>query len=268
MYAFLISSFLAVASGCALAYGTGSIGWSVTLGVVVFLVSQFIIGRKVQSRVKLCMEVVQGILVEGQKQLQAKMQRWQIRPPGSMKEAQAEMMRDQRRFVGAALQATEAMHAYDRWVPLMKRQIATAQFQLHWMVKDFEDVDRLMPKVLFVDPVTSSMKLARLYMTGAKMEDMVKAYEKAVRRARYNQNVLPAATMSWIYMQRKDADSAFKVLTAALKNSDNQTLKINHEHLMNNRVTHFSNAGLADQWYSLHLEEPRVRQQRQRMQWR
>ena len=38
--------------------------------------------------------------------------------------------------------------------------------------------------------------------------------------------------------------------------------------LANNRVAHFSNAGLGEQWYALMLEEPKVRQQRPRMQWR
>ena len=33
---------------------------------------------------------------------------------------------------------------------------------------------------------------------------------------------------------------------------------------MNNRVGHFSNSGLGDQWYSLLLEEPKVHVQRQR----
>ena len=65
-------------------------------------------------------------------------------------------------------------------------------------------------------------------------------------------------------MKRELIDEAFKALTAALKNSDNETLKQNHEHLMNNRVAHFSNSGLGDQWYSLLLEEPKVRQQRPR----
>ena len=65
-------------------------------------------------------------------------------------------------------------------------------------------------------------------------------------------------------MRRGDSDGAFKTLTDALKKSDNQTLKQNHELLMNNRVAHFSNSGLGDQWYSLLLEEPRMRAQRQR----
>ena len=65
-------------------------------------------------------------------------------------------------------------------------------------------------------------------------------------------------------MKSGDTDGAFKVLTEALKKSDDATLKFNHEQLMNNRVAHFSNAGIGDPWYSLLLEEPRVRTQRQR----
>ena len=70
--------------------------------------------------------------------------------------------------------------------------------------------------------------------------------------------------MSWMQVQRGDADGAFKTLTEALKKSDNETLKRNHECLMNNRIAHFSNSGIGDQWYSLLLEEPRVHTQRQR----
>ena len=70
--------------------------------------------------------------------------------------------------------------------------------------------------------------------------------------------------MSWIEVQKGETDAAFKTLTEALKKSDNETLKANHEQLMNNRVAHFSNSGIGDSWYSLYLEEPKVRTQRQR----
>ena len=95
-------------------------------------------------------------------------------------------------------------------------------------------------------------------------DEIAKVYRKAVGRVRYNGNVLLAATMSWIQVQRGDANGAFKTLTDALKKSDNETLKRNHETLMNNRVAHFTNSGLGDQWYSLLLEEPKVHQQRPR----
>jgi hypothetical protein len=109
----------------------------------------------------------------------------------------------------------------------------------------------------------AAIKMARLYMLDAKTDEIGRVYTKAVRRLRYNQNVLLAATWSWILIQRKDVDGAFRALTEALKKSDNETLKRNHELLMNNRVAHVNNSGLGDQWYSLQLEEPRVRMQRQ-----
>ena len=238
--------------------------WSIVTGVVGFGVFQGVVGFLLQRRVKRDMERVQLILVNGQKQLQQKMQRWQMRPPGSIQAAQNEIFNDTKVFVKEALAQTETLRKYRLWVPMMDRQIATAQLQLSWMIKDFKTVDRLMPKALCIDPTMSAIKMARLYMLEKPIEEIRKAYEKGVSRVRYNGNVLLAATMSWIQVQKGDADGAFKTLTEALKKSDNETLKCNHEALMNNRVAHFSNSGIGDQWYSLLLEEPRVRTQRQR----
>ena len=92
--------------------------------------------------------------------------------------------------------------------------------------------------------------------------------ESPVRKTAYNGNVLLAAAMSWMQVAKGDVDGAFKTLTEALKKSDDATLKRNHELLMNNRVAHFNNSGLGDKWYSLYLEEPRVRTQRQHIQYR
>ena len=269
MIVFLFAVFYGLAIGFSLALGgTAGYGWSTFFGILAFGVVQFTVGFLVQKRVKAAMTDVQSILVAGQKQMQAKIARWQMRPPGSMQAAQAEMARDQKQYVKEALAATESLHRFDLLVPLMKRQIATAQLQLHWMVKDFKDVDALMDKAMFMDPVTSSMKLARMQMLNAPVEEIEKVYAKSVRRLRYNQNVLPAATYSWILLRRGDADGAFKALNHALEKSDNEVLKSNRDQLANNKTAHFSNAGLGEQWYALHLEEPRYNQPRQRMQWR
>ena len=171
-------------------------------------------------------------------------------------------------YIGEALAQTEGLRKFSLWVPLMDRQIATAQLQLNWMVKDFKSVDRLMPKALFVDPSMVAIKIARLYMTDGDVKEMKKLYSKAAARTKYNGNVLLAAEMSWIEMKKGDTDAAFKTLTEALKKSDNETLKRNHECLMNNRPGHFSNSGIGDQWYSLLLEEPKVHVQRQRYAYR
>ncbi len=239
-------------------------GWSVTLGLVSFGVVQAVFGLTIRKKVTREMECVQAILVEGQKRLQTKMARWQIRPPGSIQAAQKEIENDTRLFVKEALHQTENLKRYRWWVPMIDRQTATAQLQLNWMIKNFKAVDALMPKAFLLDPMVRTMKMARLQMLDAPIAEITKLYKKGVRHLKYNQNVLLAGCYSWILIKRGLVDEAFKVLTDALKHSDDETLKRNHEHLMNNRVLQFSNSGLGDQWYSLYLEEPRVKMQRPR----
>ena len=258
---------IAVASGVFsvfhFAVGLG-LGWSITLGVVSFIAFQVIVGLQLRKRVMRDMERVQAILLDGQKKIQAKTQAWQWRPPSSVAAAQKEIFADTKVFVKEALAQTETLRRYRLWVPMIDRQIATAQLQLNWMVKDFKRVDELMPKALMMDPAMVAMKLARLQMLNAPTAEIAKAYEKGVRRFKYNQAVLPAACYTWILVKRGETDAAFKALTAALKNSDNEVLKANHVHLMNDRPAHFTNSGLGDQWYSLMLEEPKIKTQRQR----
>lgn len=261
----LISLALSLGIGAAAwLYADFAWGWCVVDAVLAFAVCQAVAAFFIQKRVKRVMDGVQAILVDGQKRLQAKTRQWQFRPPGSVQAAQREMAADTRVFVMQALAETEKLRAYRLWVPLMERQVATAQFQLRWMIKDFAAVDRLMKKALFVDPTMSAMKMARLFMRDADEREIRKVYDKAVRRVKYNGNVLLAATMSWIEVRRNLVDEAFKTLTEALKKSDDATLKRNHEVLMNNRVGHFSNSGLGDAWYALLLEEPKVHAARPR----
>ena len=164
----MITLFIALAVGggsfsAAYFAGDWGIGWSVFAGVLGFGVFQGVVGFLLQKRVKRDMEAVQGILVAGQKRLQQKMQRWQMRPPGSIQAAQNEILADTKVFVKEALAQTETLRKYRLWVPMMDRQIATAQLQLSWMIKDFTTVDRLMPKALCVDPTMSAIKMARMY---------------------------------------------------------------------------------------------------------
>lgn len=261
----IISSLLLSAVAFCLVYLVSgiSLGWSIFFSLLTFGILQAILGLIIQKRIKADMDKVQAILLDGQKKLQAKMQRWQIAPPGSMKAAQREIFEDTKVFVKAALKETEVLSKYKYLVPMIERQKATAQLQLNWMIKNFNAVDELMPKALFLDPSLSAVKMARMYTLDKPLEEIGKVYKKAVRRLRYNQNVLLAAAWSWMLVKKGKHDEAFKVLTEALKSSDDKTLKANHTTLMNNCPGHFSNSGLGDQWYTLYLEEPRYRTQRQ-----
>lgn len=265
----MISVAAAAAAFCALRYGGGcGAGWSSAGAVAAFAASQIVAGRIFRRRMTADMQAIQRILADGQKQIQQKVQRWQIRPPGSVQAAQREIEADMRGFVGEALKETEKLSRYKLWVPLVSRQMATAQFQLNWMIKEFDKVDELMPKAILADPTLVAMKLARMYMKKEDPAAILKEYRKRTRRGGYNRNVLPAAAMSWIQLKTGDEQGAFSTLVEALRTSDDATLKANHAHLMNNRPAQFSNSGLGDAWYALHLEEPKVRMQKQRRMYR
>ncbi len=269
MLSLTIAALCGLGTGAALALsGAMGAGWASFFGAVAFGAVQVGLGVLVQRKVKAEMKAVEQTLLAGQKALQAKANRWQVRPPGSVREAQDEMAREQRKFVEEALALTERLHRFDLWVPLMRRQIATAQFQLRWMVKDYGECDRLMGKALFVDPTMHAMKMARMYALGRPTAEIAKVYRKGSRRLRYNQNVLIAAAWTWILVKRGEVDEAIRALNAALKDSDSAVLKANREALVNNRVAHFTNTGIGDQWWALGLEEPKVKMQRPRMQWR
>lgn len=265
----MITVIIALAASCGVfsaAYFAAdwSAGWSIASSVGFFMAFQIAFGLFIRKRITNDMQAVQLILADGQKKIQAKVQRWQMRPPGSIQAAQKEIAEDTRVFVREALAETMRLRKYRLYVPMIDRQIATARFQLNWMIKDFAAVDALMPKILMADPTLAAMKMARMHMLGKDIAEIGDVYRKAVRRVRYNQNVLLAGCYSWILMKADKVDDAFKVLTEALKSSDNAVLRQNHTHLMNNRPSHFSNSGLGDIWYQLHLEEPKVRMQRQR----
>lgn len=257
-----------------LACGVG-IGWSVFNALLCFIATQGGISFYFIKRIKADMNAVQGIMAAAQKAVEAKTRAWQFRPPGSIQEAQRIIQNDMAAAARAALAETAKLMKYKPWVLMVDKQVATAQFHLNWLLKDFKAVDALLPKALFLDPASIAMKMARMQMVAAPLDEIEKVYSKAAARARYNGNVLPAACWSWILVRRSEAESdkakrdelvdrAFKALGEALKKSDNETLKRNHEFLMNNRVPQFNNSGLGDQWYALHLEEPKIKTQRRR----
>lgn len=269
---------LGVYCGCFYAADFGR-GWSVALGIGVFLAVQILFSLAIRKRVMAEMAKVQAILETGQKALQTKTARWQFRPPGSIQEAQREIQRDTKVFVKEALAAVDGLRKFKIWVPMIEKQMATARLQLDWMIKDFDAVDADMKKAIVAEGTMAAMFVARGYMKGDGLDELRKAYAKYSKRLKYNDNALIAGTWSWILVKKglaetdQDAakvlyDEAFKVLSDALKNSDDQQLKANHVALMNNRPGHFTNSGLGDRWYSLWLEEPKNRARRQHVKYR
>ena len=262
MFTFLISLTIAggVVAGLGCTETTGWIGASIW-GVVAFFASQLCIGMFFQKRVRREMEAVQDVMKDGQRTMQRLTDSWRLRPPSGIKQAQDELFKLQKRSVEAALERSKSLERYARWVPMMTRQIATLRLQLYWMIKDFKKADECMKRALFLDPMVSCLKIARGYMVDPAA-DPGAAFEKAVRRVAYGKSALLFGIYSWILVQQGKIDEAHRILIRGCEKNDHQTLKNNRENLANNRVAHFSNSGFGDEWYSLFLEEPKMKMQR------
>lgn len=271
MYSLLISAFAAGGAWCGLFF-TGLCEWPGASGaaagafIAVFFVTQRIARRKIM-RVQ---NAMQEYMAAGQARLQSKMQRMQMRinSIGAMKQAQAEIERDQKEIVKGALGILDGLKPFNGWVPLMSRQIATMRLQFAWTLKDYAQVDALLPKAMLFDPLLRAIALARMYMRGDPMDSIAKVYSAGARRLRYNAGVILPAAYSWMQLKKGDSDGAFKTLAAALGKTDNPIIKANHAALQNNKPGNFSNQPFGDQWFMLQLEEPRIKMQRQHQHYR
>ena len=264
MFTILISLLVGTLLGTALTLThLARWGWSVFWGVLGFFILQLTIGLLLRNKVKAAMDAVQNVLLAGQKKLQQKVNHWQTRPPGSVKQAQLEMERDQRVFIEQALEASKGLEKFTPWTLMLDKQIATLRMQLYYQLKEFRKVDELLPKCMFMEPMTAAMKLARLHVRGETVE-AEKFFKKQTSRLRYGQGVILYALYAWMLVQRKEVEAAHKLLVRACEKMENEVIKANRDHLANNRINQFSNAGLSDEWYALGLEQPKIKMQRQR----
>jgi len=264
MLTILISLVFGAAVGLSLRLThVSALGWAIAFGVLSVLLPQLGVGLLLRGKVKATMDAVQSILLNGQKKLQHKVNNWQMRPPGSLKQAQMEIERDQRQFIDQALEVSKRLEPLTRWTLMLDRQIATLRMQLYYQAKEFKKVDELLPRCLFLEPVSAAMKLARLHVRG-EMAEAEKFFRKQTRRLRYGQGAILYGLYAWMQVQRQDVAGAHKTLIRACEHMENETMKANRDHLANNRVTQFSNAGLGEEWYALGLEQPKVKTQRQR----
>lgn len=263
MLLLIISVLFGGAVGCGLGFThVSSPGWSVFWGILAFAAGQVGGSLVIRSKMKKIMDEMQQILGEGQRHLQARAAQMQMRPPGSVKQMLEEMERAQKPYITKALERTKDFEPLHKWMPMLSRQTATVRMQLNYQLRNFAEVDRLMPKCIIVDPMSAAMKLARMHVRKDPGQD--KFFESQVKRLRYGQGALLYSLQAWSLVQRGDIPAAHAVLVRAASKMENETINRNRDNLANNRVKHFSNSGLGDEWYALGLEEPRIKMQRPR----
>lgn len=266
MYSIIIS--LAVAIALYFGFWTQDVKyWSFLWAVIGFIASMAGINYLIRRRIMRVMSEMQNMMLEGQKQIQIRMNAFQNKPVGDPKRVMADMEKLQKKLLTEALAHTEKLEPFRKWTPLFGRQINTTRMQFNYQMQEFKKVDELMPKCMIMDPLSGAMKMARQYTNKVAVEDIEKTFLKAKARLKYNQSALLYALMAWIYVKNDMPDKAHTTLVKGCEDNENDTLLRNRDRLANNKAREFSNANLGDEWFALFLEQPKfqIRRQQPRM---
>lgn len=269
MFALLISLIVSAAAVIAcIVYHVG-LGGEIFGGLAGFLIPQFLIGFIVRKKVAAVQNELQEMLTNGQKQMSRKVQLFQSKPGGNIKQIQRQMEGDQKTIITKALEFTGRFEPFKKWTLMMGRQIATMRLQFFYQLKDFEAVDQILASggpftgPMMMEPLVIAMKMARQYKNG-DVAAAEKTFKRHVKWFRGNRGTLLYGLMSWIYMQQGESEKARLLLVKAKDVTADGTLASNWELLANNKDKQFSNAGLGEEWYGLYLENPPMPKQ-QRM---
>ncbi len=229
-------------------------GWSYFWAALAFIAVQIIVGLLLRGRIMAVQNNIQQVVMEGQKRLTAKMNQMQQRGGGNVKVMQKVLETEQYKFIQEALAMTSELEKFNKWSLMMAKQVATMRMQFYFQLKEYDKVDSLLPKALYLDPMIYGMKMARLYKLNDE-KGLEKTFRKGKARFKGAKSTIIYATYSWALVKKGNIDEAIKVLNEAVRKNDNEALVNNLNFLKNGKVKQFSNAGLGDMWYALYLEE-------------
>ena len=164
--------------------------------------------------------------------------------------------REQQAGLDRMIEALDLFKPLYPWSFLMKRQVNTMKMAFLFQQKKFDEVDKLIPHCMFFDAQSITIRLVRMYKNNDPKLD--KYFKTRARRFKGDNAVIPYATYSWILVKQNRVEDAIKALTDARKQTSNEVLEKNRELLLNGKVKQFSNAPLAEAWYALQLEEPKI----------
>lgn len=229
-------------------------GWSVTLAMLSGLGIQVGVTFWIRKKITALMTGIQARITERTTVLRRKYEQLGSRG-GNMKWIMDQARKDQDAMMTEALETTKKMEPYMKWSFMLDRQINAIRVQFLYQLKNFEQVDAILPKTMLGDPVLVCMKMCRQYRLGQE-DALKKTYEK-YRKKFKNDSTLIYATYSWMLLRKKQTEAAIKVLVDGKTATDDEVLEANWEAVANGRLGQFSNAGLGETWYALLLEEPK-----------
>ncbi|MDD3885970.1 MAG: hypothetical protein PHI35_03785 [Victivallaceae bacterium] len=261
MLSLLIAMGAGAAAGAFIWRDQDAPAWGVVTFILTAIIVQIVMALVVRRRVGRIQRKMEDLMRAGQARINRQIAVFQARPGAGVKAAQQTLEKLQSDIVRDALALTAEYEPYYKWNLMLRKQINTMKMQLHYQLRDFAKVDELLPKCLVFDARSKLIKLIRMYKKDAP--GLNKFYKSKCSRLKGDDGALAASTYAWILLKKGENEQAVAVMVAAKKLSDNPTLLENCDRLVNGKFKHFNNAGFGDLWYSLYLEEPKVKVQKQ-----
>jgi len=244
--------------------------WVVLSGIGGYIASSLLVGLVVRRKLGKVQGELQDMMTQAQGRINRSIQEAQIKPGANPALLKKQVEIKQTELLKKALDHTTRLEPYQKWAPTLGRQIATMRLQFYYQLKQFDEVDAifatkgLLKKPMLMEPTVVAMKMARAYKTG-ELEDVEKLFKKHIRWMKGDRGTLLYGLMSWVWVKKGKADEALNLLAKAKDSTGDDTLTLNWERLANDKVKKFSNAGLGEEWYALHLEaQPTPKAQRMR----
>ena len=256
MYALIIALLAGAAAGGISRVSGLSVAWSVFIGLAAFLAVTAVISQIIRVKVKKLNDALQQIMEETRHKIMMMQNQFMRRPLGSQKMMLQALEKEQNAGIRRAIGACDAFVPYYRWSFLLDRQMNTMKMAFYYQLKEFDQVDKLMPKCLFIDPQSVCLKMARMYMR--KEDGIDKLFRKKCSSLKEPACILPYSLYAWILVKQERYDDALELLVDCKKKTDNEVIVRNWELLANKKYKSFSNSGLGETWYALGLEEIRM----------
>lgn len=261
MFTLFISLIAGAVAGWFFTQDLNSTGWGVFCGVATLFITQMLIALFIRFKSGKIQKKIESVMQDAQAKANRLMVQFERRPPGSIKVAQQQLEKVQNDAVRKTLELCDKYTPYYKWNLMLPRQINAMKVQLYFQLREFGKVDELLKKSLLLDVRTKLIKLVRLYKKDDPSLD--KFYKSKLTRLKGEDGAFAACVYAWMKVRQEKYDDAVAALVQAKKLSDNTVLLENYDRLANQKYKHFSNAGFGDLWYSLYLEEPKIKAQRQ-----
>lgn len=253
MLSILIAVIVGAAVAVAMIVDQQHIAWSIVSGIAGYVIVQIIISLVLRKKINAVQAGLQAEMNADRERINRQLMTFQQRQPGNMNGLRQLADRLQGEVSRKLLAATDRFKVFYPWSPMLYKQINAMKMQLYFQIRDYEEVDKLLPKSMLIDPLSLSIKLVRMFKNDDRELDTF--YTKKCSRFKSDQGAFIACVYAWIKLKQQDIQTAVSALQAARKLSDHPVLVENLDKLLNDRKKDFSNAGFGEQWYALGLEE-------------